>query len=410
MNIRILALLASSLVAVPALAASNAYGLTPEAANLPAEIGPGTRTQTGARNGLSWTAANRIIGATPTSDVLPPSNTVGGGDPIYKPSANKRGTVALIMEYSNGDRFICSGSVLSGGMSIATAGHCVSGGFGTANPFRTTAYFFKGDADERTPFQTGGTAIEISRYIVNPDYTGEVIDQNDIAILRLESAAPAWALRYDLYTSDIDGLDFNVAGYGTRSTVGGAAGNTPPAGGRTGFLREGDNKFDYAWGNPLFQGFFTDEVAGENFFGTAEVEFSYISDFDNGLRAQDQSRRIANALGLGPIGDAFFDNTGLGAREVGIAGGDSGGPGFINGQLASINSYGLTFGTNFGDFGGGLNSGWGEFSGYVPIFIHTDFINAALAVPEPDSWALMIAGFGLVGGSLRRQRKAATAN
>ena len=71
--------------------------------------------------------------------------------------------------------------------------------------------------------------------------------------------------------------------------------------------------------------------------------------------------------------------------------------------MATINSYGLTFGTNFGDFGGGLNSGWGEFSGYVPVYIHTDFI-ATTAVPEPASWALLIMGFGLTGATMRRRR------
>jgi hypothetical protein len=410
MKILTLALMASSIVSVPALAAESLSGLAPQFSSLPASIGPAVRTQTGSSNGFNWLAQSRIIGQTPTSDVPATAAGTGGGDPIYFPGANKSGTVALIMDYGGGSRFICSGSVIGGGMSIATAGHCVSGGAGTANPLRTTAYFFNGDPNQRTPFQVGGVAIDVTRYMVNPEYTGEVIDQNDIAILRLATAAPSWANVYDLYTADIAGANFNVAGYGTRSTVGGAAGNTAPAGARTGWLREGDNKFDYAWGDARFDGFFTDlDVNGENFFGTAEIEYSYVSDFDNGLQAQNQSRRIANALGLGPLGDIYFDDVGRGAREVGIAGGDSGGPGFIAGRLASINSYGLTFGTNFGDFGGGLNAGWGEFSGYVPVFIHTDFINAAIAVPEPDSWALMIAGFGLVGGTMRRQRKVAVA-
>ncbi len=362
----------------------------------------------GEKNGLAWKAQSRIIGQTPTSDVLPPSNTIGGGDPIYLPAANKSGTVALIMEYSNGNRFICSGSMV-GARSIVTAGHCVSSGGGVkdADLVKTTAYFYTGDPDERTPFSPNAVAIDVSRYYVNPNYTGEVIDQNDIAVLRLEADAPSTATIYKLFTDgDLTGREFNVAGYGTRSTVGGAEGNTSPFGARTGFLREGDNIYDYAWGNPLFEGFFTDiDGSGENFFGTADIEFSFVSDFDNGLAAQDQARRIANALGLGPIGDAFFADTGLGAREVGIAGGDSGGPGFIDGRLASVNSYGLTFGVDFGDFGGGLNSGWGEFSGYVPIYIHADWISGA--IPEPATWAMMIAGFGMVGGALRRRRQSA---
>ena len=55
-----------------------------------------------------------------------------------------------------------------------------------------------------------------------------------------------------------------------------------------------------------------------------------------------------------------------------------------------------------------MNAGWGEFSGYVPIFIHTDFINASIgapmAVPEPATWAMMIIGFGAVGSMIRRRR------
>lgn len=415
MKIKSVALFASALgtSAILASAPAAALDLTYSASNTPArESLPGVKTQTGTKDGMTWTAASRIIGQTATSDVLPPTNSIGGGDAIYKPSANKSGVVSLIMEYSNGDRFICSGSVLAGGMSIATAGHCVSdgGGVKAANLVKTTAYFFDGDADSRTALNPAVRAIDVTRYIVNPNYTGEVIDQNDIAILRLAVAAPKSALRYDLYTSDIKGQQFNVAGYGTRSTTGGDNGNTAPFGARTGFLREGDNIYDYAWGDSLFQGFFTDlDGNGENFFGTADIEFSYVSDFDNGLAAQSQSTRIANALGLGPIGTINFNDLGLGAREVGIAGGDSGGPAFIDGKLSSINSYGLTFGANFGDFGGGLNAGWGEFSGYVPVFIHTDFINAALAVPEPSSWALLIAGFGLTGAMMRRQRKVAVA-
>jgi hypothetical protein len=410
-----LAIQGFTIAAMAAGAAMPASALTYTTGNQPAlEAGAAraNRVVGGERNGIKWQARNTIIGQTPTSDVLPPSNTIGGGNPIYKPSANKSGTVALIMEYAGGAAFICSGSVLGDGMSIATAAHCV--GSGGPNPdadlVATTAYFFDGNPDSRTPFGAGVRAIPISKYMINPDYTGEVIDQNDIAILRLQNAAPGSAIRYDLYTpTSLTGTQFNVAGYGTRSTVGGAAGNTAPAGARTGFLREGDNIYDYAWGNAAFNGFFTDlDANGENFFGFAEIDKSYVSDFDrSGFAANSQSYRICLAVGGTTTTCAPFNNNGLGAREVGIAGGDSGGPGFVDGKLASINSYGLTFGAAFGDFGGGLNAGWGEFSGYVPVYIHQDFIASAMAVPEPANWAMLIAGFGLTGAAMRRRRAVA---
>ena len=364
-----------------------------------AQVNTQVRTAEGVRGDLSWKAQSRIIGMTPTSDFALP-NLGGGGNPLFFPSGTKSGTVALIMEYEGGARFICSGSLV-GKRSIVTAGHCVSDGAGTGNPLKTTAYFYNGEPDERTPFNPEVTAIDVTRYYVNSGYTGEVIDQNDIAVLRLASDAPDTAQVYKLFTeADLTGVGFNVAGYGGRSTIGGDFGVN--AG--TGFLREGDNIYDYAFGNELFQGFFTDlDGNGENFFGTADIEFSYVSDFDNGLAANDASRRLANGLGLGPIGNAFFADTGVGAREAGIAGGDSGGPGFVDGKLASVNSYGLTFGVDFGDCRAGLNNSCGEFSGYVPIYIHADFINGA--IPEPATWAMMIAGFGMVGSAMRRRRQ-----
>ncbi len=402
------------LVAIAVFATAPASALTYITGNQPAaENSFGQRFATsGVKGDFRWTAMNTIIGQTATSNALPPDNAIGGGDALYRPTADKNGTVALLMDYGAGGRFVCSGSVIGNGMSIATAAHCVSDGFGTPGPLTTTAYFFKGDPDERTPLQTGGTAIRVSRTIVNPGYTGEVIDQNDIAILRLETAAPSWAPRYDLHTpTSLTGVQFNVAGYGRRSAVGGAVGTAGGAGAQTGYLREGDNIYDYAFGDAVFDGFWTDIIGGENFFGTARIDKSYVSDFDRfnavtgmGVAAQSQSYRLCAVIS-GPAACAPFINNGVGAREVGISGGDSGGPGFVNGKLASINSYGLSFGVGFGDVLTGLNSSWGELGGYVPVYIHTDFINAAMAVPEPSTWAMLIAGFGLTGAAMRRQRR-----
>lgn len=388
------------------------------------------KSQSGSANGLTWTATNTIVAGTSTGTVAT------GGNPEFLArntdsmpgtggTKNYSGTVGIIMTYSSGAQFVCSGTLLSDRASVATAGHCVSDGAandvnGRAAGLVNTKVVFLTNAASLAdiPYyaaQPGGgvgpnvgtVGVDVSRYIVNQNYTGEVIDQNDIAILRLAGAAPAFAQSYGIYTlGDLTGSQFNVASFGTRSTTGGALGTTNPDGTPQGAganrRREGDNVYDYALGNGIFGGFFTDtDSNGDRFFGKADVEFSYLSDFDNGLAANDASCLLA--VDFAGAGGLPYCSTGLGLREVSIAGGDSGGGAFINGALASINSYGLSFGADYGDFRPGLQSSWGEYNGFVPTYIHQNFINAAMGVPEPAQWALMISGFALVGGALRRR-------
>ena len=394
----------------------------------------GANTQSGVANGRTWTATSRIVGATSTG--------TGTTDPRYlaRNSDGYSGTVGIIMTYADGGQFVCSGSLLNNRRSVATAGHCVSNGaandvngraaglVNTTVVFLTdaasnadTSYYAINGAGMAVP-AAGTVGIDVTRYFVNQGYTGEVIDQNDIAVLQLANAAPDFAQSYTLYTGELTGQTFNVASFGTRSLVGGAEGTTGPgAGAGPNRRRQGDNIYDYAWGDASFNGFFTSEDpacgGGTNWFcGDADIQFSYVSDFDryranNSLVAVNSTACIVAsefAQSVAGCGSAYA--LADGRDEVSIAGGDSGGGAFINGQLASINSYGLTFGEDYGDFKCNgddcLQSSWGEFNGFVPIFIHQDFIAGAMAaVPEPTTWAMMIGGFGLVGGSLRRRRQ-----
>lgn len=359
-------------------------------------------TVSGSGNGFNWTASSTVVGQTSTGTVA------SGGNPIYLApnSGGYSGVAGILMTYANGDRFVCSGSLLSSGR-ILTAAHCVSDGYkngvkGVADGLVRTQVLFANDAVSNADtgiygLPAGVTAIDVQSYNVNTGYTGEVIDQNDIAVLTLAQAAPVWAQRYDIFNEgDLTGFGFNVAGYGNRSVVGGAEGTTGPgAGAGVGRRRQGDNLYDYRLGDVLFDGFF------DGFFGTADVAYSYISDFDRfGSRDNNQACFIAQAVSGQAVPQ--FCLQAVGPDEVGIAGGDSGGPAFIGGKIASVNSYSLSFGTAWGDHKAGLQSSWGELNGFVPTFIHANFI---AGVPEPATWAMLILGMGVVGGAMRRRTR-----
>jgi len=364
-------------------------------------------------SGMQWQAQSMLTGVTNTQAGGPVTN---GGDPIYWPSYPRdSGVVHLLMDYGPSiGAFICSGSLLADRQSILTAAHCVSDGAGTANPLTTTVYFQPaGGLAAGTRIQTNGVpnggaeTRTVTNYFVNNLYTGQVIDHNDVAVLRLNALAPAQAAGYSLYTTNnLEGQNFTVHGYGVLGD--GATGTGPGFAAR---LRNGDNKYDFDLGNAAFGTNWATELGAP----MSRIEHSVISDFDNGLAANDTSCIVATDAALAGAAGAVFCDLGVGAREVGVAGGDSGGPGFINGMISTVNSYGLTFGPEYGDVGPAclpapapscLNSSFGEFSGYVPVWLHADFINASM-VPETSTYLMMALGLVGVGAVARRRRQAA---
>lgn len=358
------------------------------------------RTATGTRNGLSWTATSNIVGVNPTATVA------GGGDSRYIPTDPKyAGVVAIIMDYGPGvGAFICSGTLLPDRRSILTAAHCVTNGPTLARPLTTTVYFSPVPVAGDVPITSIGNPAyqrSVVRYNVQPAYTGEVIDQNDIAVLQMDSDAPAFATSFDIYTGNASGLNSTHLGYGARSTIGGNGG----ADLGTGRLRQGVNRFDFRLDDSYFGGFFTapdPTMGGERFFGFADPSAVLLTDFDNGLAANDAACLLAGGIS-GAAPPARFCNTGRGADEVGVAGGDSGGPAFFGDLIAGVTSFGLSFGRSFGDIDARLNSSFGEFSGFTNTSIHAAFIRNSL-VPEPSTYLMLATGLLFLGLVARNRR------
>jgi hypothetical protein len=390
------------LAAVPAVANIPA-GADPRVAttqNLPAFDRRASGTTA---DGVRWEARSMMVGQTTT--LFP--NVVPGS--VYAPARpGKDGVVFL--ETNAG---YCSASLMRGGTALLTAAHCVTNASGNIIANTGFAYFYPGPNDPFYDldfgFEPGIARVAIGSVHVAPGYTGDVIDHNDLAIIFLAGAAPGFAIEYTLAAlADPTGVNFTVAGFGNN----GLSGATGAVGGTFGRLREGDNMFEYALGNPLFAGGWAPLLGRP----LGQISDSWVSDFDRvGFAANDTSCLVTGGLlGTG----ATFCDTGVGPREVGVAGGDSGGPQFVNGKIVSVTSYGLTFGAAYGDFGGGLNSGWGEFSGYAPVFRNRAWIESlvpdafgtvAVPIPEPGTWAMLIAGFGMIGGAMRRRRETAAA-
>jgi hypothetical protein len=337
-----------------------------------------------------WTAFNDIVGQTSTATII------GGGNPLYiAPKPRFSGTVGILMDYGAEGVAVCSGSLI-GARSVLTAAHCVSDG-GKSRPLRTTVFFYGGanDINVYAP-DSGATAVGVAAIHVNRAYTGEVIDQNDIAVLRLADFAPDFAPIYGLSDlTDLTGVEHVIPGYGARSLSGGELGTTPGNAAGSGRLRFAGNRFETNIGDADFDGLWAADLAGPK----AVVGGVMMVDFDNGTESRDQMCNLAQFFGAAATGK--YCDLGIGAFEGIGAGGDSGTGYLVDDKIAAVHSFALFYRPDESA------NRFGQFKGSVPVYLHREFIARYSLVPEPGTWAMLIAGFGLVGGAMRRRRAVA---
>lgn len=325
----------------------------------------------------------------------------------------------------------CTGSLISANV-VLTAAHCL----GTEDGALTGINFYLPEY-RATPDLRVFAAAD---YLVHPDFTGDTLQGNDIALIRLATTPDSQFDRYQIYgdTSGIEELDDFATRVGLGTTGNGETGTSH---GIDGYKRYGYNTYDMTWDdvldayNTLFpdDGIYGHDGSGYDVFG-APVDSMLAYDFDDGSVQHDVFGRYA--------GDSGSPNT-LGVIDPGknlpgdssASPGDSGGPTFVDGKIAGITSFGITgnllepadvrcgdpgsVDTSYVPGANGArtctNSSFGEIGVDTRAASFIGFINDGIDgkstfssfVPEPATWAMMISGFGLIGGSMRRRSEVA---
>ncbi len=292
---------------------------------------------------------------------------------------NFDGVAQITMDNS----YVCSGTLLSGGMYVLTAGHCVTGftnfqidfgiNDGVANATRSAAATY-----------------------ANPYWTGELSQGTDIALIKLD--APVVGIQgFNLHTASAVGSSVLMMGYGT-TTQGGSS--SPPG-------WYGD---EWKWGHYGYNDF---DATSKTFLDAAQAMGlpglgtwsnvhgeEYVADYDDGTDLRNTLGRITG----------LTSSTG-GTPESLITGGDSGGGDFVwNGSewlVTGVHSWGWQFcGGRLSpscDFSAANSGSWGDLMGSTAVYSHVDWINSVM-VPEPGTYALMLLGLVGIGAVARRRR------
>lgn len=257
------------------------------------------------------------------------------------------GVVRVVINGSYG-----TGALLFDGQAILTAAHLFASGGTNATVFFETAAGPQSVAASGAQLQTAYDASQ---------------GNSDLAIVWLSGSAPVAAERYNLYrSSDEIGQTLTLVGYGVPGS--GATGKLTDYSGSPIRLKA-SNQFE-ADASAL------KAVLGSSMGWTPTPGSQLIADFDNGNSSQDALGSLLNLVG-----------TGLGQNEGLITPGDSGGPAFINGQIAGLASYTSRFVRNgvSTDVDSVNNSSFGELAAWQRVSYYQQWIDQSLRAHYPNA-------------------------
>jgi hypothetical protein len=284
-------------------------------------------------------------------------------------------------DLTNGS-YVCSGTLLAGGQYVLTAGHC-------ADDFNVMEVKFGINSNVATATR-GVTAAYLK-----PGWNGTLGTGADMAIIKLD--APVVGIQgFRLDTNSAIGKQVLMMGYGTTAVGNSAA---DPNWNEWGHGHWGMNTFDV-----------TSKVFSDAWDGTGNNTYGeeYVADYDSGTSGN-------NTLGIvaGMKGNLWTSNNGDNIESL-ITGGDSGGGDFVwtgtEWLVTGVHSWGWQFCeyriTPSCDFSTANSGSWGDLMGSTAVYSNVDWINSIVAVPEPETYALMLVGLAAVAGVARRRRKA----
>ena len=311
-------------------------------------------------------------------------------DPLYANAGEnlRTGVGSIFIEFEGVPvgGFLCTASVIDD-RHVLTSAHCVREAGDTVRRIRLVL----------TAGLDAPMIIDATGFASNPLYDFlspffGAFAPGDVAIIEMPNPLPAEVERYALYRdNDEFGKETRHYGHGRSGK-----GNKGATGGSDFFYaRTGLNMYEQTlepFFGPGFDQLLHDFDSGGSKHNAMEWWFTsafacHPENTDNPPQAQDgQCTTFKDG--------SYPDFKGFGKLEVGVAPGDSGGPGFIDGKIAGVHSFGFTHNcagvTNGTDFSCGLNSSYGEMSGDARVSTEAAWIDGVLEgmtpvtpIPEP---------------------------